>query len=63
MPEFEELKDLKIKKNNLKNFIDEKYWSSFGKVDFSDSQIDAFLNTNDYITEHDDNYVRCVREH
>ncbi len=63
LPDIDDIKDLKTKKDKLKYFIDEKYWSSFGKVDFSDSNINAFLNTNDYVTEHDENYVRCVREY
>jgi len=32
------------------------------KVDFSNNSINFFLNTNDYVTEYDANYVRCVRK-
>lgn len=62
LPDIEDLKSLKNQKAKLKYMIDEKYWSNYGKVDFSDSSINAFLNTNDYVTEHDHNYIRCVRK-
>lgn len=62
LPDIEDLQRLKKQKAKLKYMIDEKYWSNYGKVDFSDSSINAFLNTNDYVTEHDHNYIRCVRK-
>ena len=55
------LKRLKKKQDKLKYVVDEKYWSNYGKVDFSNSDINSFLNANDYVTEYDANHVRCVR--
>ncbi len=61
LPDSDDLENLKTKQDKLKYVIDEKYWSDYGKVNFSNNDINAFLGEN--ITDPDSHYsyMRCVR--
>ena len=63
LPTNEMLNVLKNKKSKLKNSLDDVYWSDYGKVTFSFSQVDAFQEPTGFgVGPEEEHYVRCVRE-